>query len=340
MKKISCPVCGTYNTTPYITDKDRLHGLPGTFTLVKCACSTIYLFPMPDVDELAAYYPDDYGAHRPPKSLKKRDRHPRLKRFVLRWYYGCPCGGVAPPRVMRMLVRPVAWLLSKSTLKTMIPWHGKGRILDVGCGNGGWLLRMQDAGWDAHGVELDATAAQHARDAGLDVHNGTLLTAQFPDASFDVIRFHYVFEHLPNPGEILAEVRRILAPDGICSLRIPNCRSVTFALFKKYWFPLDIPRHVIHYTPHGMRTLAKAYGLRVARATFKAPSSGFFTSIGYMKADGVAPWYLRPLNGESRFWRYLWMPFGWLIDLCKWSDIVEYTLTHPAPQTPTNAPKN
>lgn len=328
MEKISCPVCGTYNETPFITDHDRLHGIAGTFTLVKCSCQTVYLFPMMNEEELSKYYPDDYLPHRPHKSIDTLWRHRRLKRFVLRWYYGCPLGKKAPPKILRFICMPVSWILSKSTMKSMIHWHGKGYILDVGCGNGGWLLRLKAAGWCVHGVEMDAPAVDIAHKADIPVHCGTLLNADLPHSLFDVIRLHYVFEHIPNPNETLEEIRRIMAEGGKCFIRVPNIKSLTFALFKKYWFPLDLPRHVIHYTPSGMKKIAGKHGLKVTKVTFNSPPTGFFTSIDYMKKESAAPWYFRMMNGENTFWRYLWMPLGWLIDRCHRGDIVEYTLEH------------
>ncbi len=283
---------------------------------------------MLNAEELSKYYPDEYLPHRP---LKNRDylwHHRQLKRFVLRWYYGYSLGGNVPPKILRTLSFPISWALSKSTMKSMIRWHGKGHILDVGCGNGGWLLRMKAAGWSVQGVEPDGTAAMFANKADIPVHCGTLPDAGFHDRSFDLIRFHYVFEHIHNPNEILEEVRRIMASDGICLIRVPNIKSVNFSLFKKYWFPLDIPRHVVHYTPDGMQRIAQKHGMKVKRIMFRSPKTGFFTSIEYMKKNGVAPWYFRVINCRSKLWHLLWRPFGKLIDLCHRGDIVEYTLVH------------
>ena len=332
MQKIPCPVCGAPAPPVFIVGCDLLHHVPGEFTLVRCECGLVYVNPQPDNNELAAYYPDDYLAHRETRRTPRLKKHGFLKRLLLRWYYGCPVAGWAPPRVLRWLARPILFWFSLGTLKTMIPYHGQGRILDVGCGNGGWLMGLKEAGWEVQGVEIDAAAAEHADEAGIPVKCGTLRDAQFPEASFDVVRLHYVFEHLINPGETLDEIRRILAPGGICYIRIPNIDSTTFTLFGYYWFPLDVPRHVFHYTPKSFKRLAQAHGLRVVRTHFKSPPSGFFTSIEFMREAGVLPWLLRPLREQSAFWRNVWRPIGWVIDRLGKGDIVEYTLRCAAPQ--------
>ncbi|NLF40005.1 class I SAM-dependent methyltransferase [bacterium] len=330
MKHIACPVCRADNRDAFMRGGDLLHGVDGAFTLVRCACGMVYLNPMPDNAELARYYPDDYCPHRERKMDPSLKKHRAWKVFILRWYYGCPVDGPAPPRFLRLLARPVLFWLSLSTLKSMIPYHGAGRIVDVGCGNGGWLLRLKNCGWDVHGVEIDGPAAAAAGAAGVPCVRGTLHDAHFADGSFDVVRLHYVFEHLVNPGETLDEIRRILKPGGRCYIRIPNIDSLTFRLFGRHWFPLDIPRHVFHYTPRTFMRLAGQHGLAVTRVHAHSPPSGFFTSLDYARRAGAVPRWLAWVREDCAFCRNLWRPAGWLVDRCGKGDIVEYTLTPAA----------
>lgn len=334
MRHVLCPVCGADNRAVFLRGCDRLHHLPGEFTLVRCACGTVYLNPQPEPHELSAYYPDEYLAHQPTPWRSPLRRHRRWKEFLLRWYYGYPLGGPAPPAWLRLLLHPFLRLPAKGSLKTAIPFHRQGRLLDIGCGNGRWLRTMQEYGWQVYGVELNPRAAQLANALGVPTVCGTLLDARFPPASFDVVRLHYVFEHLTNPGETLDEVRRILAPGGRCYIRIPNIRSWTFRWFGTYWFPLDVPRHVIHYSPDSFRRLARAHGLRVRRIVYRSPLAGFFTSIEFMRAAGVLPPWLRPVRGDRAIWRNLWRPCSWLIDRLRRGDMVLYELEHAASSAP------
>ena len=326
MRSILCPVCGADNRETFIRGKDLLHDVPGEFTLTRCSCGMVYLNPQPDNSELQAYYPDDYCPHKQRRVDHTLKKHRAFKVFLLRWYYGCPLNGPAPPKWARTLLKPLLFWLSLSTMKSMIPFRGEGHIVDVGCGNGGWLLRLKEAGWITQGVEIDDPAAQSANAAGIPTYCGTLLDANYPDDIFDVVRLHYVFEHLINPEETLDEIRRIMKPDGVSYIRIPNIDSLVFRLFGKYWFALDVPRHVFHYTPKTFTRLAEQHGLKVKRVHFSSPPSGFFTSLEYMRKEGVLPWALRPLKGKSALWKNLWRPIGWLIDRFGKGDIVEYTL--------------
>lgn len=69
-----------------------------------------------------------------------------------------------------------------------------------------------------------AFEAALANALGVDrLERGTLLSMDatqmsFPDASFDVVYSFSVFEHLPDPARVLAEVRRVLAPGGVARI--------------------------------------------------------------------------------------------------------------------------
>ena len=76
-----------------------------------------------------------------------------------------------------------------------------------------------------------------------------LKDAHFENSFFDVIRLSHVIEHLPNPKATFREIHRILKPDGIIYLTVPNTRSLVFWLFRENWYALDAPRHVISYSP-------------------------------------------------------------------------------------------
>ena len=65
----------------------------------------------------------------------------------------------------------------KSHYKISIPLVEKGRLLDVGCGNGTELYRLKRMGWEAFGVEVDEEASAQARSKGLNVITGNLFEA-------------------------------------------------------------------------------------------------------------------------------------------------------------------
>src|SRR2546426_1917527 len=86
----------------------------------------------------------------------------------------------------------------------------RGKLLDVGCALGDFLLEAKAAGWDVEGVEISAFAAQRARERGLRVSTGRLEELDLPAASFDVITLYDSVEHLTDPVGTLVAVRRLL----------------------------------------------------------------------------------------------------------------------------------
>src|SRR5437870_11595841 len=84
--------------------------------------------------------------------------------------------------------------------------------------------------------------------------------ASFPESFFDAIRLSHVLEHLTDPQGTLREISRILKPDGLVYVTVPNTRSLNFWLFGKEWYSLDTPRHVISYSLSALKFLCDATG--------------------------------------------------------------------------------
>jgi ubiquinone/menaquinone biosynthesis C-methylase UbiE len=103
-------------------------------------------------------------------------------------------------------------------------------LLDCGCGPGTITLDLARlvapgpvTGLDAAGGQLAAAEAA-AETAGLDVAfvTGSVYALPFPDASFDAVFSHALFEHLARPADALAELKRVLRPGGVIGLRSPD----------------------------------------------------------------------------------------------------------------------
>lgn len=125
---------------------------------------------------------------------------------------------------------------------------GAGTVLDVGCAAGAFLAAMAESGWAAFGVELSPEAARLAARYGK-VHIGTIESAPFSSESFDLVTFWSVIEHTHDPIAALARARRLLNPDGIVILGLPNFGGLERRMFGQHWFGLDVPRHLYHFDP-------------------------------------------------------------------------------------------
>jgi len=100
-----------------------------------------------------------------------------------------------------------------------------GRLLDAGCGTGGFLARLRRArpGIRAVGLEFMPQAAARARaKSGLPVVTGSVNAMPFPDASFEMVVSLDVLCHAAvEPERALAEMRRVLRPGGLLVLNLP-----------------------------------------------------------------------------------------------------------------------
>ena len=101
-----------------------------------------------------------------------------------------------------------------------------GRLLDIGCATGAFLLAAKNRGWNTQGLDVSPAAAQVAREVvGVDVGAGTLESFAFPSATFDAVTAWEVLEHLPDAKSFLKEINRVIKPGGVVALSTPNWRS-------------------------------------------------------------------------------------------------------------------
>ena len=158
--------------------------------------------------------------------------------------------------------------------------EGTGKVLEIGCYSGRFLKRLADMGYTCEGIDLnEGFVAYGKKKYGLDLHTGTLFDRKYPNATFDIVIFHQVMEHLADPAGFLKEVRRILKPGGFICFSVPNTGSplsrVTVTRQEAGGKPLylDIPNHIFYFTKNAIRRLLKQVGFTLtAESTYLSPS--------------------------------------------------------------------
>jgi 2-polyprenyl-3-methyl-5-hydroxy-6-metoxy-1,4-benzoquinol methylase len=128
------------------------------------------------------------------------------------------------------------------------------QLLEVGCGGGRILERMQSFGWQVTGTDFDENAVAAARSRNLDVRLGTLAEQGFARASFDAIVLKHVIEHLPEPVAELALCNSLLKPGGKLIVLTPNLAGRGHARWQRHWRGLEPPRHLQIFTPQALAT--------------------------------------------------------------------------------------
>jgi GT2 family glycosyltransferase/2-polyprenyl-3-methyl-5-hydroxy-6-metoxy-1,4-benzoquinol methylase/glycosyltransferase involved in cell wall biosynthesis/uncharacterized coiled-coil protein SlyX len=99
-------------------------------------------------------------------------------------------------------------------------------VLDVACGEGYGSSIMADVARSVVGVDISVDAVQHATATytkpNLTFRQGSATALGFADASFDVVVSFETIEHLAEQAQMLAEIRRVLRPDGLLVISSPN----------------------------------------------------------------------------------------------------------------------
>jgi len=141
----------------------------------------------------------------------------------------------------------------------------QGRVLDVGCGWGAFLLALDPASWDRYGLEATPVAYEQAsKRLGIErIVRGELGSVVLPVSNFDVITFWDVLEHLPDPRRTLEQACCRLAPGGLLLLTLPNFGSYQARHFGEDWYALSLPRHLYHFTPASLNRLLQLTGFRL-----------------------------------------------------------------------------
>lgn len=242
---MNCPVCLASETAFFSRVNDVLFETTDEdFTLHSCCdCRCLFLDPMPRMDRISGFYPEQYWWDDEWRSglLSKLERF--YRRLVLTDH-------------VRFITQVAQATPSKS----------EARILDVGCGPGTLLSLLKRMGFQVAGVDLSARAAEIAlREHGINVEVGQLEKLSFPADSFDVVLLLHTLEHVPNPRELLGEVLRILKPQGRAVVQVPNIDSIQFKFFGTRWYGLDVPRHLIDYSLPSLLRLLSRTGFDVKR---------------------------------------------------------------------------
>jgi 2-polyprenyl-3-methyl-5-hydroxy-6-metoxy-1,4-benzoquinol methylase len=188
-------------------------------------------------------------------------------------------------------------------LEKIVPPGDGRRLLDVGCYTGVFIEIADQHGWDAWGVEPSQWAAAHARSTGLQVVEGTMATADFEDATFDVITMWDVIEHLEQPSAEVGQAFRLLKPGGVLVAHTMDLDSLFARLMGRRW-PWLMEMHIYFFTRRTLSKLVEKAGFRVI--TIKP--QGRYLRLGYLATRVAA--YSRPLGGA----------LGWLFDRLRFSE--------------------
>ncbi|MBU3820629.1 class I SAM-dependent methyltransferase [Flavobacteriaceae bacterium XHP0103] len=141
----------------------------------------------------------------------------------------------------------------------------KENLLDVGCGTGDFLNVCKINGWNVLGVEPDEDARSIANQKVGDKVFGSEQLHQLEPNTFDVITLWHVLEHLPEPGKDLAIFKKLLKPEGVLIIAVPNYKSFDAMHYKEFWAAYDVPRHLWHFSKTAISKLVTKQNMHIEK---------------------------------------------------------------------------
>lgn len=297
-----CPLCGSSDSTLLFNTFDRLYRLPGSFPMLSCGgCGLFRLSPRPTPSSIGTYYPDDYGAYATPTSPNgraggiRRALREGVRASVLS-SLGYDTGRMALwQRIFQPLfVRRFYQQATYSYGDRFPRFAANGKALEVGCGRCTFLGLLKRHGWNVTGVDMSPHAAQSAKEAfDIDVIVGQLEDAGLESETFDYVHLSHVVEHFFDPLATMKIIARLLKPNGIAYIEVPNGKGLGAEMSGEYWYGWDPPRHLFTFTPDTFRMLMDKAGLSI-RKMKTGLSDTFDWEIAFRNEDAAGKILSRP----------------------------------------------
>jgi 2-polyprenyl-3-methyl-5-hydroxy-6-metoxy-1,4-benzoquinol methylase len=230
-KSIPCNLCSSGEYVPY-----RPENRPD---LVQCRnCGLVYVNPRPDSNELYALYGESYFCNNDSGTVGYTD------------YLNDEAN------IRKTFTR---------RLKRLERFVEPGRVLDVGCAAGFFLVQAQARGWQVEGLDVSHFAINYTQDRfGFSVQRGSLLELNYPPNSYDLVTMWDVVEHVPDPRGYVQRVAELLRPGGVFALATPDIDSLPARLAGKRWVGYKLSEeHVYYFAPRTLRRMLSEAGMNV-----------------------------------------------------------------------------
>ena len=209
----------------YISTKDYFKSQEAFDLVLDSSREILITTPQPAPEDLAGYYESQaYISH----SNTQKGIVPFLYRLAQKWS-----------------------LKNKINLINSLSNH-KGALLDIGAGTGNFCETSKQNSWDVYGVEPSQKAREIAAKKNIFLHQSI---EDFKGQQFDVITLWHVLEHLPDLENTITAIQKLLKPNGVLIVAVPNYNSFDAKHYKGFWAAYDVPRHLWHFSQKSMSKL-------------------------------------------------------------------------------------
>jgi len=287
-----CPICDKASFLIWPHCYDRQHRISNfNFTYLECQfCKVLFLAERPLQNNMVMFYPQDYAPY------AEIENKPGTKSQTHKNFIAEACE--IPGRILR-------FIFNRKCNKAVDGLYNSadGLLVDYGCGSPKFLDKAKSIGWETIGVDFTNSLVNQIRESGHQAHLSDNLDNEISDNSIGLFRLSQAFEHLYNPNKILALILRKLRFGGNLHISMPNPQGFSARIFRRYWFGLECPRHIILYPHQIIKKLVQNSGFINAQIFGEFLSKDFIRSCGYgLTQKG----YMRPQQAVELHTNYMW----------------------------------
>lgn len=140
-------------------------------------------------------------------------------------------------------------------------------LLDIGCGTGDLLKLAKKHNWQVFGVEPNNKARKLAQNK---IPASNQIVPDLKDLTnrpnqYDVITMWHVLEHVPNLDDYIDIIKKLLKPNGVLVIAVPNHKSFDANHYKEFWAAYDVPRHLWHFSQKSISTIFQKHQMKVTQ---------------------------------------------------------------------------
>lgn len=271
MKVNVCKICNNSDKNIQYTVREMMYGLRDEFSYFECSncqCLQIQEFPK----DMSRYYPEHYYSLGKYDGRKFKGILGRIKR---KQYAFLVNGGSVFRKIMRLVTGNNNYYIFQG-----LNVSKSSKILDIGCGNGwSFLYPLAEIGFNKLQGCDPYLKTSLSYDNGLQINNSNVYEVK---GAWDIITYHHSFEHIHDPIENLRKVFELLAPNGVCIIRIPTVSSFAWEHYQTNWVQLDAPRHFFLHSVKSMQILGEISNLELYKTVYDSTHFQFSASEKYL----------------------------------------------------------
>jgi 2-polyprenyl-3-methyl-5-hydroxy-6-metoxy-1,4-benzoquinol methylase len=268
---MKCAICYNEDNNRAFIIKEMMFGLRDEFKYFECAkCGCFQIDKIPD--SMDRYYPDDYYSLNQPDGGELKISYFKMLQFDhLSGYKPSALGALASYQYNPKKYKWFKNLKLKDKSK---------KILDIGSGSGELLKQLFKVGF----TNLTGIDPYIKMNKIYNKHLRNLKTTIFEvEGAYDIIMMHHSLEHLPDQGDVISRIDKLLLPGGQLLIRIPVTSDVLFQKYGVNLVSLDAPRHFFIHSIKSIELLLENQGIIVRKAIYDTELLDIVTSEQYLR---------------------------------------------------------